>query len=91
MVVHKPLGKGRRMKKLSLVEPVDSEMAFRRLEDQIIDVVRAAKIAMLAVLHDQENPKAEPLGTFAVEHVERTAIELRNSFFFACTGKAVRS
>jgi len=77
--------------KLRVVQqPVsDREHAFSDLEAQIYDLNRAARIAFLMMMHDSEN--ADDLGMFAVEQVERLALELQASFSLVCEGKAVRT
>jgi hypothetical protein len=74
-------------------QPVrDRENALAALENQIIDVDLAARIALLMMIRDLEHEgDGESLGLFAVEHVKQLSSELRASFYLACDGPAVQS
>ncbi|HZL67220.1 MAG TPA: hypothetical protein VFC29_07805 [Candidatus Limnocylindrales bacterium] len=66
--------------------------ALRDLETPIRDLERAAQIAFLMTMRDDErdnDSEDEPLALFAVEQVERLTAELREKFYRA--GKAVQS
>jgi hypothetical protein len=68
--------------------------ALRDLESPIRDLERAALVAYLMTMHDDEygdDEHHESLGLFAVEQFERLATELREQFYRASEGKAVRS